>query len=433
MPFKWSPKYLSNWSLHLAPSSFNISQPMSTPSPTLISAVHAPRRLQSVDALRGAIMVLMAIDHIRDYVHRGAMQFSPTDLARTTASIFLTRWITHFCAPVFFLTAGIGAYLWMSRGHHSKSELSRFLFTRGLWLIFVELTVLRVVMFSEVHYRGTLVILLILWAIGVSMIALAALCHLPTRVLAAVSVLILALHNTLDKIPATRFGRLAPLWDVLHQQALFTMSGINFVTGYPVLPWIAVLSAGFSLGTIYTWQPARRQRFLLRLGVFLTAAFVLLRALNFYGDPSPWSHQSTPLFTALSFLNVTKYPPSLLFLCMTLGPALIILSRLEQLQFSETNPLIVFGRVPFFYYAAHLALAHLSVIAINFLHYGRASFLWMAPPSMGSDANLFPPNYGYPLWAVYADWLILLAVLYPACLWFSRLKQRRHDWWLSYL
>ena len=406
---------------------------MSSPSLSYESATARPRRLQSVDALRGAIMMLMAIDHIRDFVHRGAMQFNPTDLTRTTAAIFITRWLTHFCAPVFFLTAGIGGYLWMSRGRRSKSELSRFLVTRGLWLIFVELTILRVVMFSQVSYRGSVVILLILWAIGVSMIALAALCHLPTGVVAIVSILILALHNTLDRIPVVAFGRFAALWDILHRQDLFRVGDINFVTAYPVLPWIAVLSIGYCIGPVFSWDSEPRRRFFFRLGIAVTVFFLIVRALNVYGDPTPWSQQSTLLFTALSFINVTKYPPSLLFLCMTLGPALIALSRLEGFTFSETNPLIVFGRVPFFYYAAHLALAHLSIVAINFIHYGRTPFLWIAPPSMGTPRNVFPPNYGYPLWAVYADWLVILVVLYPVCLWFSRVKRRRRDWWLSYL
>ncbi len=187
-------------------------------------------------------MMLMAIDHIRDYVARSAMQFLPTDLTRTTAAIFLTRWITHFCAPVFMLTAGLGAFFWMSRGRHSKAELSRFLIARGVWLILLEVTILRVMMFSQGSFRGSLVILLILWAIGISMIALAVLIYLPTPVLVAVSVGIIALHNLLDGIPATRFGRAAPFWDILHQQGLFSFAGLRFVTAYPVLPWIGVVA-----------------------------------------------------------------------------------------------------------------------------------------------------------------------------------------------
>ena len=378
-------------------------------------------------------MMLMAIDHIRDFIARSAMQFLPTDLTRTTAAIFFTRWITHFCAPVFMLTAGLGAFFWMNRGRRSKPELSRFLITRGAWLILLEVTVLRLIMFSQVSYRGNIVILLILWAIGISMIALAVLIHLSTRWLVGISITIIALHNLLDPISASRFGRAAWVWDILHQQALFRGIGMNFVTAYPVLPWIGVISAGYCLGTVFSWDAPRRQRFLLQTGLGLTVGFIVVRAINIYGDPARWAHQSSTLFTFLSFLNTTKYPPSLEFLLMTLGPALAATAWLDRIRFSPSNPLIVFGRVPFFYYVAHLAVAHLIAIVMNFARYGCKPFLWIAPPSMGSPGELFPRDYGYPLWVVYAVWIVVLLLLYPACLWFSRLKQRRHDWWLSYL
>jgi uncharacterized membrane protein len=390
-------------------------------------------RIQSVDALRGAIMMLMAIDHIRDFVARSAMQFLPTDLTRTTPAIFFTRWITHFCAPVFMLTAGLGAFFWMTRGHRSRPQLSRFLVTRGLWLIVLEVTVLRFVLLSQISYQGEIVILMILWAIGCSMIALAALIYLPIRVLAALSVAIIALHNLLDPIPASRFNHFSWLWKVLHQQGLITFAGLNFAIAYPVLPWIGVVALGYCLGRIFSWDVHRRRSFLVRLGIILTAAFLVVRGLNVYGDPLPWTHQPSTLFTVLSFLNTTKYPPSLDFLLMTLGPAFVAMSWLERFRFAPTNPLVVFGRVPFFFYVTHLALAHFIAIIMNFVRYGWKPFLLLAPPSMGSPRNLFPPHYGFPLWTVYLVWVVVLIVLYPACLWFSRLKQRRHDWWLSYL
>lgn len=378
-------------------------------------------------------MMLMAIDHIRDYVARSAMQFSPTDLTRTTAAIFFTRWITHFYAPIFFLTAGIGAFLWMQRGKHTKPELSRFLITRGLWLIFLEITVLRVIMFSQVGYRGSIVLLFILWAIGASMIALAGLVYLPLRVLAIVSVAVIVLHNLLDGISSNQFGGAAWIWTVLHQAGFIRIDGTNFRTAYVVLPWLGVMAAGYCLGTVYTWDTPRRRHFLLRLGSVATIAFVVLRTINIYGDPFQWQHQPSALFTVLSFLNTTKYPPSADFLLMTLGPALIVLAFLERRHFSANSPLIVFGRVPFFYYVLHLAIAHLVAIVMNFVRFGRAPFLWMPPPSMGGDPKLFPPSFGYPLWAVYVVWIVVLLLLYPICRWFARLKQRRHDWWLSYL
>ena len=407
-----------------------------TPTPMVVLAIPAQSapapRIQSVDALRGAIMMLMAIDHIRDYVARSAMQFLPTDLTRTTAAIFLTRWITHFCAPVFMLTAGLGAFFWMSRGRRSKGELSRFLITRGLWLIFLELTVLRLILLSQISVHGSPLILMILWAIGLSMIALAGLIYLPLPLLAGLSIAIISLHNLLDGVSADRFGRAAWLWDILHQQDVLTFLGVKFAIAYPVLPWIGVIASGYCLGTVFSWDAKRRQRFLMRLGFALTVAFIVVRDINIYGDPTPWSRQSSSLFTILSFINTTKYPPSLDFLLMTLGPALAILGWLERFHFSLNNPLIVFGRVPFFYYGAHLLVAHLLAIAMNFLRYGPTSFLLLAPPSMGSPSELFPPDYGFPLWTVYAVWVVVLLLLYPACRWFARLKQRRNDWWLSY-
>ena len=399
-----------------------------------IPAQSAPApRIQSVDALRGAIMMLMAIDHIRDYVARSAQQFLRTDLTRTTPAIFLTRWITHFCAPVFMLTAGISAYFWMTRGHHSKAELSRLLISRGIWLILLEVTILRLILFSQISFTANPVLLIILWAIGLSMIALAALIYLPMRVLIGISIAIIALHNLLDDVPAGRFGRAAWIWEILYKRGVIAIDGIKVRPAYPVLPWIGVMAGGYCLGLVFDWNADRRRRFLLGLGLGLAAAFVVVRAVNIYGDPVPWGHQASPIFTVLSYLNVTKYPPSLDFLLMTLGPAMVAMAWLENFHFHFTNPLIVFGRVPFFYYGAHLLLAHLIEIGMNLVRYGAKSFLLIAPPSMGNPSELFPSDYGFELWTVYAVWAVVLLLLYPACLWFARLKQHRHNWWLTYL
>jgi len=378
-------------------------------------------------------MMLMAIDHIRDYVARSAQQFLPTDLTRTTPAIFLTRWITHFCAPVFMLTAGLGAYFWMTRGHRSKAQLSRLLISRGIWLIALEVTILRFIMFSQISWTANPVLLIILSAIGLSMIALAGLIYLPMRVLVCISIAIVALHNLLEDVSADRFGRAAWLWDILYQRGVIAIDGIKFRPAYAVLPWIGVMAGGYCLGTVFDWNADRRRRFLTRLGLALCAGFVVVRAVNAYGDPLPWSHQTSSVFTVLSFLNVTKYPPSLDFLLMTLGPAMLAMAWMENFHFRFTNPLIVFGRVPFFYYGAHLLLAHLIAIGMNLVRYGAKSFLLIAPPSMGGPSKLFPADYGFPLWTVYAVWVVVLLLLYPACLWFARLKQRRHDWWLTYL
>ncbi|HEY3929886.1 MAG TPA: heparan-alpha-glucosaminide N-acetyltransferase domain-containing protein [Candidatus Koribacter sp.] len=404
---------------------------MSASAPKL-SPSRAPR-LQSIDAYRGFIMIIMAIDHVRDYVNREAMLFLPTDLTQTTPALFFTRWITHLCAPGFIFCAGLGAYLWMQRGHHTKPELSRFLLTRGLWLLLCEVALIRPILFFQFGWRGEAVVMLVFWSIGLSMIGLAALVYLPPRVLAALSVAIIALHDLSDSITADKFGHLGWLWIVLHQRGAIPFAGTTIVVGYPVLPWLGAMCAGFCLGEVFTWESELRKRFLYRLGGATCLAFVGLRAVNLYGDVSRWEHQKNALFTVLSFLNTSKYPPSLLFFLMTLGPAMVLLAVFEGKHFSDKNPMIVFGRVPFFYFAAHLLLAHLFEVALNFFRYGRMPFLWMLPPSMGGDDKLFPPGYGISLGWTYVVWLVVVVSLYPVCFWFSRLKQRRRDWWLSYL
>ena len=388
-------------------------------------------RILAIDGLRGAIMMLMAIDHIRDYVNRSAMLFPPTDLERTTAAIFFTRWITHFCAPVFAFTAGLGAYFWGRR--RTKAQLSRFLVTRGLWLMVLEVTVVRFIMFLDFRFTQAFFILTVFWMLGLSMVLLAALVHLPARLLTVLSLAAVAGHNLLDGIQAAQFGHAAWVWNILHQLGVFSVLGDKVIMPYPLIPWVAVMCLGYCLGPVFSWEDARRQRFLLRLGMGLSAGFVLLRAINIYGDPAPWSHQRSGLFTVLSFLNTTKYPPSLDFLLMTLGPALVALAYLERAPLSFANPLIVFGRVPFFYFLLHMSLAHAVAIAMNFVRYGHTNFLFIPSPSMGGDMKIFPANFGFSLWVVYAVWIGAVAALYPVCRWYAQVKQRRRDWWLSYL
>jgi len=393
----------------------------------------ASPRIQSVDALRGAIIIIMALDHIRDFTSISAMSFPPTDLTRTTAALFFTRWITHFCAPVFAFTAGIGAFFWYHK-RRTPPQLSRFLLARGLWLMFLELTILRFILFFQWNWTGALFILTVFWMLGLSMAVLAALVHLPPRILAPLSLVVIVSHNLLDPIAPDRFGRFAPLWDILHQQAAFPFHGALFAVAYPLVPWVAVMSAGFCFGNVLLWDPVRRRSFLIRLGVGLTVAFIILRAFNHYGDPSPWTHQVTPLFTALSFLSTTKYPPSLLFLLMTLGPALIALAFVDRRNFSSFNPLIVFGRVPFFFFLFHMALAHVLAVVLSAFRYGPHRFLLLPPPSLGGSREIFPADYGFSLPAVYVIWLGVILISYPVCRWYANLKNRRRDlWWLSYL
>lgn len=317
----------------------------------------ATSRVVAIDALRGGVMVLMALDHVRDFVHRAAMTASPTDLATTTPAIFLTRWVTHICAPVFMFTAGLGAYLWWRRGA-TRPQLSRFLATRGLWLVGLELTVMRLAYNFNLSQTYP-VLLIVLWVLGLCMICLAALVWLPIRVLGLASVVIIGLHNCLDSLTAAQLGVAPGLWNLIHQPGVFLLAGLPIIVAYPLVPWVAVMALGFSCGPLYALDRPVRRRYLAVCGAAAIAAFLVVRALNGYGDPVPWSSQGSSNYTILSFLNTTKYPPSLAFLLMTLGPAALALAWLDRPTLTPSNPLVVFGRVPLFYFVVHFYAAHL--------------------------------------------------------------------------
>jgi uncharacterized membrane protein len=406
---------------------------MTTTAPPA-SGSHSPARLAAVDALRGLVMIVMALDHTRDFLHVGAMQFSADDLTRTTPLLFLTRWITHICAPVFVFTAGMGARLRLDRSGSDAGQVSRYLWSRGVWLILVELTVMRLAMNFTFDLRYP-VLLIILWALGWSMIALAALVYLPPRAVGALGLGIIAFHNTFDGVQAQQLGALAWLWHVLHQPGAIAIGGVTAVTGYPVLPWIGVMATGFWAAEIYRWEPATRLRVLRLTGTACVAGFIVLRAFNLYGDPAPWSTQPTAVFTVLSFLNTTKYPPSLAFLLMTLGPACLLLAGLERASVGGRHPFVVFGRVPFAYYVVHFWLLHVAASAAAYGRYGPASlaYLWHPLPSMGGTREMFPADLGLSIGEVYLAWALLVAALYPLCVWLGRLKSRSRKWWLSYL
>lgn len=388
--------------------------------------IQTQRRLQSIDILRGAVMIIMALDHTRDFFHNAAGAFSPTDLARTTAVLFFTRWVTHFCAPVFMFTAGLGAFLWAYRRRQTKSQLSRYLWTRGLWLLLLEVTVVR---FSlGFHFFKDPVLLLVFWSLGASMIFLSALVYLPVRILAPLSIAVIALHNLLDPVQSAQFGAAGWLWKILHERGvIITVFNIPFVVAYPIIPWPAIMAAGYCCGYLFLLEPRRRQALLRQLGLGLTLAFTLIRAANIYGDPSRWVHQNSTLFTFLSFLNTTKYPPSLDYILMTLGPALVVLGLLEKyrIQLSDANPLLVFGRVPLFYFVLHLFVLHVSAVLLAALFRHNPTALFDQPP--------YPPEYGYSLGITYVVWLAAVAILYPLCRWFMQIKQRQRHWILSYL
>jgi uncharacterized membrane protein len=383
-------------------------------------------RIESVDVVRGIIMILMALDHVRGYF--GSLAASPTDLATTTPGLFMTRWITHICAPVFFLLTGTGAYLGLRR--RSRRELSWFLLTRGFWLILIEFTVVRFGWQFNVDYRLT--VLTVMWALGWSMIVLSALVHLPTRAVAAIGVVLIAGHNLLDPIQAASLGALGPVWSVLHAPGVVVPGDHLVFVAYPLIPWIGVTAAGFALGAVYEWDVERRRAFLVRLGLGLVAAFVIVRAINAYGDPVPWSPQRSVLSTVLSFVNTTKYPPSLLFLLMTLGPALLLLRAVDATTPRVLRPALTIGRVPFFYYVAHIFVIHLLAVVVSYLRYGDAHWMFESP-TLGQYPITQPDGWPSGLPVVYTIWIGVVLTLYPLCRWFADLKQRRREVWLSYL
>jgi uncharacterized membrane protein len=386
-------------------------------------------RVASIDVVRGIVMILMALDHTRDYF--GVTAISPTSLAQTTVPLFFTRWITHICAPVFFLLTGTSAALTLDR--RTVPELSRLLVTRGLWLIALELTAVRCFGYQfNVDYRVTL--LVVLWALGWSMVALSALVRLPTSAVAAIGVTMIATHNLLDSIRPASFGVLAPVWTMLHVQApVLATPRFTVFVAYPLIPWIGVTAAGYVLGRFYRQSDdLRRRRLLLALGSGLAAAFVVLRWANVYGDPVPWSTQRSPVFTALSFLNTTKYPPSLLFLLMTLGPAALLLWMVDERTPRVLHPAAVIGKVPLFYFVLHLTLIHLLAVIVCIVGYGSAHWMFESP-RLDQYPITAPPGWGYSLPVVYAVWAVVVVMLYPVCRWFAGVKQRRKAWWLSYL
>jgi uncharacterized membrane protein len=375
----------------------------------------------SVDVVRGAVMVLMALDHVRDYVTN--VRFQPEDLSQSSVALFATRWVTHFCAPTFFLLAGVGIGIAQLRGKVA-GELSRYLVTRGLWLLVLELII------TPIGWRFSLDLLpafaLVLWALGWSMILMALLIHLPRAVLAVLSLALIFGHNLFDAIRPDSLGSLAGLWHMLHQPG-FVMPDVLFV-GYPLIPWVAVMALGYLLADVYEWDEARRRKLLIGAGLAAIALFLVLRGLNGYGNTAPWSPQRTSGLTVASFLNVRKYPPSLDFLLMTLGPALIALALTERVRGWFARVLSVYGRVPLFFYVTHIFVAHAAGMLLALVQGGELRRI----PIITDPASL-PSWYGLPLPGVYAVWAAVVLALYYPCLRFARLKETRQDWWLSYL
>lgn len=373
--------------------------------------------------LRGFVIALMVLDHTRDYFHISAYNFDPTDPARTHAWLYITRWVTHLCAPTFVFLAGVSIYLQGAQGK-GKPELSRFLLTRGAWLIVLELTVIS----FGFNFALPFLFLQVIWAIGLSMILLAGLIRVPAAVTAAIGAAIVIGHQLLAPIQPADLGAFAPLWTLAFKVGP-TPFGRGFIP-YPVIPWFGVMCLGYALGFVFVEEPVRRNRRLLQIALGAIASFGVLRAINGYGDPAPWKTFASAGATAMSFFNVSKYPPSLLYVLITLGVSILCMLAFQRLRGVLARALLAYGRTPLFTYVLHIYVVHGSALVVAVLAGYPASYQanFLADPF-----RLVQAGWGFNLLVVYAAWLAILVALYPAARWFAAVKRRRREWWLSYL
>jgi uncharacterized membrane protein len=386
--------------------------------------IEEKQRVNSIDLLRGLIMIVMALDHTRDFFHTSTFVFDPTDLAQTNPALFATRWITHFCAPAFVLLSGISININLRK--RGRPELVKYLLTRGLWLVLLDVVVLRFAFFFNFYYDMTF--LSILWMLGWCMVFMAGVIYLPYRAILVISIVIITGHDALSGITLTPGTPLASLWMVLMTRGFVPPA---FISTYPLIPWLGIMMFGFVTGRLYgeKYDPVLRRRLLMQLGILFLVLFIVLRWVNVYGDPTPWSvNPRGTLFTILSFLNVTKYPVSVLFALMTVGPLLILLSRLETANTRWLSPAIIFGRVPLFYFLVHFYLIHIAALIMNMWKTGKSlsEIDFHYPATFGG----ITPEGGVSLGWVYVAWIVVVVVLYPVCKWYYGMK-RTHG--LTYL
>ena len=388
------------------------------------------KRITSIDLLRGSVMIIMALDHVRDYFHAGAYLYDPLDLDKASVALFFTRWITHFCAPVFMFLAGTSAFLIGQK--KTKKELSIFLFTRGLWLVLLELTLINFEWNFDITFTN--VYFIVIWALGISMIVLAGLIHLPKKLILLIGIVLVAGHNLLDNIHVPGNTLRSFGWSLLHDSNFFNWSGKNVLIGYPVIPWIGIMALGYCLGTLYTpvFSAERRKKILLMIGGSAIVLFILIRFVNRYGDPAPWSQQQSALYSFLSFIKVTKYPPSLLYALMTLGPAVLFLAFSENIKNPVSKIISVYGRVPMFYYLLHIFVIHILTLAAAGIFTDFSWKVWILEEPLWFTQTL--KGYGFSLGIVYLVWMAVVVGVYPLCKWYDRYKQKHKEkWWLSYL
>lgn len=382
-------------------------------------------RIESIDLLKGLVMVIMALDHVRDYFHYSVFFFDPTDPNQSTLPIFFTRFITHFCAPIFCFLAGVSAYLVGKR--KPKKELSAFLFKRGLWLVFIEMTIVNFAWYFDIYFRTPS--LFVIWSLGISMMIMALLIYLPKIYILIFSLILIVGHNILDSIHFEG----SVFWSIIHEFAIYKFSiDSELFVGYPIIPWVAVMSLGYYFGSFYEndFDEIKRKKQFNIIGIVSIVCFLFLRFYNLYGNPTPWKDYGLLSKNLISFLNPAKYPPSLHYLLMTLGVAFLFLANSEKLKGKWVDFFSTFGRVPFFYYIIHLYLIHiLALLLAVFTGYGWQVMIledWV------TETNALK-GFGFPLWLVYVVWLMVVLILYPFCKKFDIYKQSNKDkWWLSY-
>lgn len=386
-------------------------------------------RIQSIDWLRGWVMLTMTLDHTRDYFHADAFIYDPTDLSQTTFWIFMTRFITHYCAPVFVLLAGTSAYFVGQR--RTKKELSIWLVKRGFWLIIVEVTIIKLAWAFKLDY--SIITVQVIWALGAGMITLAGFIHLKKYLAIAIALLMIAGHNLLDgyQPEGNRFFEL--VWNITHVFGPNQFGSFTFFVAYPVVPWLGLMLLGYYLGELYhpEFSKEKRLRILIYSGTGIVVFFFALRLINVYGDPSPWEQQKNVLFTFLSVINVNKYPPSLLYMMITIGPTFIFLYVIEKFRFTNFKPIVIIGRVPMFWYILHIYLIHLvAMIAAVLSGYPASAMIidfWV-------NEQVALRGYGFSLGTVYLFWIVICLALYPLSYWYNNYKSNNKDkWWLSYL
>ena len=386
-------------------------------------------RIESIDFLRGLVMIIMALDHVRDYFFFGSFTSNPTDLDSTTPLLFYTRIITHYCAPVFVLLTGTSAYLYGAK--KNKHDLSKFLLTRGIWLIFLEIIVNNFIWFFDPSY--SLIVLQVIWAIGFSMLFLSGIIYFSNKIISVIGLVIICFHNLFDTFVFEGQSPYAILWYFLHQQSMIKISEhTSLVFGYPIIPWVGLMALGYVMGSLYTeYQSKERTSLLMKFGIYSVLAFIILRLTNFYGEPNHFAIQEKISFSVMALFNTTKYPPSLLYLLMTIGPSLILLSIIEKYKNKITDFFIVFGKVPLFYYFSHVFLIHITAIIFLIIENKDYNIMLNMTPFLPNQYQLM--EYGYPLWVVYLVWVIVILILYPICNKYMKYKSNSKKWWLSYL